>query len=63
MKFKNERELQDMSSDEIRLEMLNLWHEVDFNNLSEEESNDAIDALKVYRDVLHERQYEYRYYG
>lgn len=60
MVLKDYDEVIDMSSEEIRLEMLQMWHEVDFNILTKEES-DKVDAqLKLYRDVLRERHYQYR---
>ena len=47
-----------MSTDDIRLKMLKLWHEVDFNILTQEEKDAVKDKLKEYRDVLQKRQYE-----
>ena len=49
-----------MSPDEIRSEMLRIWHELDFKLLTEEESKQAIDNLKMYKEVYTLRQYEDR---
>ena len=50
-----------MSPDEIRSEMLQIWHELDFNLLTDEESKEAIDNLKMYKEVYTLRQYEDRF--
>ena len=52
-----------MYSDDIRLEMLQIWHDIDFNKLTEEETEQVKEQLKLYRDILTERNYEYRHYN
>ena len=58
---KSYEEIYQMSPDEIRSEMLRIWHELDFNLLTEEESKQAIDNLKMYKEVYTDRQYEDRF--
>lgn len=58
---KSYEEIYLMSPDEIRREMLQIWHELDFNLLTEEESKEAIDNLKMYKEVYTLRQYENRF--
>lgn len=58
---KSYEEIYLMSPDEIRREMLQIWHELDFNLLTEEESKEAIDNLKMYKEVYTLRQYEDRF--
>ena len=56
-------EICQMYSDDIRLEMLQIWHDIDFNKLTEEETEQVKEQLKLYRDILTERNYEYRHYN
>jgi len=58
---KSIEEINKMSPDEIRAEMLQIWHELDFNLMTEEESELAIKQLKLYKEVYSERQYEDRF--
>lgn len=55
-------EIEKMSSEEVRAEMLEIWHDLDFNNMTKEESEKAIEQLRLYKEVCSRRQYEYRYY-
>ena len=54
-------EMCQMSPDEIRAEMLQIWHDIDFNNMTEEESEDAIELLRLYKEVYTTKQYYNRY--
>lgn len=58
---KSYEEICKMSPDEIRAEMLKIWHDIDFNNMTEEESDDAVKQLKLYKEIYSERQYEDRF--
>ena len=58
---KSYEEICKMSPDDIRAEMLQIWHDLDFNNMSEEESDMAIKQLKIYKEVYSQRQYEDRF--
>ena len=60
--FRNYDEVIAMDSESIRLAMLELWHDVDYNILTEEEAKEVDEQLMLYRDVLRERQYQYRRY-
>ena len=60
--FRNYDEVIAMDSESIRLAMLELWHDIDYNVLTEEEAKEVDEQLRLYRDVLRERQYQYRRY-
>ena len=59
--MKSYEEICKMSPDDIRAEMLQIWHDLDFNNMSEEESDMTIKQLKIYKEVYSQRQYEDRF--
>lgn len=48
-----------MDTEEIKLEMLQIWHEVDFNILTEEETEIVKLQLKLYREILMDRHYNF----
>lgn len=52
MIFKSYEELEQMSKEDIKLEMLELWHNVDFNILTEEEDKKVMEQLKMCRDII-----------
>ena len=56
--MKSFEDIEKMYSEDIRCEMLQIWHELDFNQLSEEEKELAIKTLKMYNEILRERHYE-----
>ena len=60
--WKSVHDIESMDTDDIRCEMLKIWHDIDFNILSDEEQSIAIEHLKMYKEVLQERHYEYRNY-
>ena len=61
-RLKDNDEVELMHSEDIRFEMLELWHNMDYETLTEEESELAENQLRIYRDVLRRRNYEYRIY-
>ena len=48
-----------MDTEDIKLEMLQIWHEVDFNILTEEEIETVKLQLKLYREILMDRHYNF----
>lgn len=48
-----------MNTEDIKLEMLQIWHEVDFNILTEEETETVKLQLKLYREILIDRHYNF----
>lgn len=48
-----------MNTEDIKLEMLQIWHEVDFNILTEEETEIVKLQLKLYREILMDRHYNF----
>lgn len=48
-----------MNTEDIKLEMLQIWHEVDFNILTEEETEIVKLQLKLYREILIDRHYNF----
>ena len=48
-----------MDTEDIKLEMLQIWHEVDFNILTEEETETVKLQLKLYREILIDRHYNF----
>lgn len=48
-----------MDTEDIKLEMLQIWHEVDFNILTEEETEIVKLQLKLYREILMDRHYNF----
>lgn len=48
-----------MDTEDIKLEMLQIWHEVDFNILTEEETETVKLQLKLYREILMDRHYNF----
>lgn len=60
--IKNYDDVAKMCSEDIRCAMLQLWHDVDYNILTDGESRMVDEQLRVYRDVLRERNYQYRRY-
>lgn len=48
-----------MNTEDIKLEMLQIWHEVDFNILTEEETETVKLQLKLYREILMDRHYNF----
>lgn len=48
-----------MNTEDIKLEMLQIWHEVDFNILTEEETDTVKLQLKLYREILMDRHYNF----
>lgn len=48
-----------MDTEDIKLEMLQIWHEVDFNILTEEETEIVKLQLKLYREILIDRHYNF----
>ena len=48
-----------MNTEDIKLEMLQIWHEVDFNILTEEEIETVKLQLKLYREILMDRHYNF----
>lgn len=54
---KSYEEIYQMSPEDIRSEMLRIWHELDFNILTEEESEIAIKQLKLYKEIYTEKHY------
>lgn len=48
-----------MDTEDIKLEMLRIWHEVDFNILTEEETEIVKLQLKLYREILIDRHYNF----
>ena len=61
-RLKESDEVELMHSEDIRFEMLELWHNMDYETLTDEESELAESQLRIYRDVLRRRNYEYRKY-
>ena len=53
--FKSYEELERMSKEEIKLEMLELWHYSDFANMTEEEELKVMEQLRMCRDIISER--------
>mgnify|MGYP001114099238 CR=1 FL=1 len=53
--FKSYEELERMSKEEIKLEMLELWHYSDFANMTEEEDLKVMEQLRMCRDIISER--------
>lgn len=53
--FKSYEELKRMSKEEIKLEMLELWHYSDFANMTEEEELKVMEQLRMCRDIISER--------
>ena len=61
MIYKTLDEIKGMCTEDIRLEMLQIWHDVDFTPMDVEEQERVKQQLMLYREVLHERHYDYRY--
>ena len=55
MQFKTFEELQNMNSDDVKLEMLKLWNKADFNTLSDEEEASIVEQLKMCREIIKSR--------
>lgn len=59
MIYKSYDEIEKMTSNEIKLEMLKIWHDIDFNPMTPEERYEVKEQLKKYRSILKERNYNY----
>ena len=62
MIWKTYDEIQKMPTEEIRCEMLQIWHDIDFNNFTEEEEKAVTEQLKIYKDTLRRRHYNFPTY-
>lgn len=60
--FKSYEELKRMSKEEIKLEMLELWHYSDFANMTEEEELKVMEQLRMCRDIISERHNNNKYF-